>query len=136
MAFVLDSSVTLAWLLPDERSAALDALADTLREANAIVPAIWPYEVGNALRTAQKRARVGNADMLRLRRLLAALPIDVEPIETHRVLDDVSDLARELDITVYDAAYLELARRRALPVATLDEHLRRACARARIVLLV
>jgi predicted nucleic acid-binding protein len=136
MAFVLDSSVTLAWLLPDERSAALDALGDTLLEANAVVPAIWPYEIGNALRTAQKRARIGNADMLRLQHVLAALPIEVEATDRNRVLDDVSGLARELDITVYDAAYVELARRRALPVATLDEHLRRACARARIVLLV
>ena len=135
MAFVLDSSVTLAWLLPDERSAALDVLGDALRETNAIVPAIWPYEIGNALRTAQKRARIAAADLLQLRGALAALPIDVEPVETHRVLDVVGDLARDLDITVYDAAYVELARRRALPLATLDERLRKACARARIALL-
>jgi len=58
MAFVLDSSVALAWLLPDEDTEALDALADRLEQEPAHVPATWPLEVGNALLMAQRRARI------------------------------------------------------------------------------
>jgi len=127
MAFVLDCSVTLSWLLPDELGAATDALADELERTTAIVPAIWPYEVANALLVAQRRARIGNDDLARVRRALAALPIEVEPVARDHVLSAVSDLGRRLDITSYDAAYIELAARRRLPLATLDARLRRAC---------
>ncbi len=128
MAFVLDCSVTLSWLLPDERGAATDALADELERTTAIVPAIWPYEVANALLVAQRRARIGNDDLARVRRALAALPIEVEAVARDHVLSAVSDLGRRLDLTSYDAAYIELAARRRLPLATLDARLRKACA--------
>jgi len=126
MAFVLDCSVTLAWLLPDERSANLDALAERLLETSAVVPAIWPYEVSNALRMAQRRARIAEVDMAKLRRILASLPIEVEPVAAEHVLTVVAELAYKLDLTTYDAAYIEVASRRALPLATLDERLRKA----------
>jgi predicted nucleic acid-binding protein len=135
MAFVLDCSVTLSWLLPDERGAATDALADELERTTAVAPAIWPYEVANALLVAQRRARIGNDDLIRVRRALAALPIEVEAVTSHHVLSAVSDLGRRLDITSYDAAYVELAARRRLPLATLDERLRKACAALKIVAL-
>jgi len=128
MAFVLDCSVTLSWLLPDERGAATDALVDALERTTAVAPAIWPYEVANALLVAQRRARIGDDDLLRVRRALAALPIEVEAVARDHVLSAVSDLGRRFDITSYDAAYVELAARRRLPLATLDARLRKACA--------
>jgi predicted nucleic acid-binding protein len=127
MAFVLDCSVTLSWLLPDDRGTATDALADELERTTAVVPAIWPYEVANALLVAQRRTRIGDDDLLRVRRALAALPIEVEAVASDNVLSAVSDLGRRLEITSYDAAYVELAARRRLPLATLDARLRKAC---------
>ena len=135
MAFVLDCSVALAWLLPDERTAALDVLGDSLLETSAVVPAIWPYEVSNALRMAERRGRVAGTDIADLVRALAALPIEVEPVAAEHVLTTVIELAHTLDLTTYDAAYIELAHRRAMPLATLDERLRRACALVQVTVL-
>jgi predicted nucleic acid-binding protein len=135
MAFVLDCSVALAWLLPDERAGATDALADELERTTAVVPAIWPYEVANALLVAQRRARIGNDDLARVRRAIAALPIEVEAVTGDHVMSVVHDLGRRLDITSYDAAYVELAARRRMPLATLDVRLRRACATAGVEVL-
>jgi predicted nucleic acid-binding protein len=135
MAFVLDCSVTLSWLLPDERRDATDALADELERTTALAPAIWPYEVANALLVAQRRARISEGDISRVRRALASLPIEIEAVAIDNVLSAVSDLARKLAITSYDAAYLELAARRRLPLATLDERLRKACAKLEVGVL-
>lgn len=132
MAFVLDCSVTLSWLLPDERDAATDALVDELERTTAVAPAIWPYEVANALLVAQHRARIGYDELVRMRRALAALPIEVEAVASDHVLSAVSDLGRRLEITSYDAAYVELAARRRLPLATLDARLRTACAALKV----
>jgi predicted nucleic acid-binding protein len=135
MAFVLDCSVTMSWLLPDERGDATQALAEELTRGTAVVPAIWPYEVANALLFAQRRARIGADDLNRLRRSLAALPIEVEAVMRDHVMSAVSELGRRLGITSYDAAYVELAARRRLPLATLDARLRKACATLKVDVL-
>ena len=135
MPFVLDCSVALAWLLPDERGSPADDLADELQRSTAVVPAIWPYEVSNALLVAQRRARISDDDLRRMRRALAALPIEVEAVASDHVLSTVSDLGRRLEITSYDAAYVELAARRRLPLATLDDRLRKACTALKIEVL-
>lgn len=135
MAFVLDCSVTLAWLLPDEREAATDALIDELQRTTAVAPAIWPYEVANAMLIAQRRARIGEKDKIRVRRVLSALPIEVEAVSSEHILSAVSELGRRLEITSYDAAYVELATRRRLPLATLDSRLRKACKTSNVAVL-
>jgi predicted nucleic acid-binding protein len=135
MAFVLGCSVTLSWLLPDERGAETDSLIDELERTTAVAPAIWPYEVANALLVAQRRARISGEDLIRVRRALVALPIEVETMPSGYVFSSVSELALRLGITSYDAAYVELAARRRLPLATLDERLRKACASLRLQLL-
>ena len=135
MAFVLDCSVTLSWLLPDERGGATNALVDELERTTAVVPAIWPYEVANALLVAQRRARVGDDDLIRMRRALAALPIEIEPVTSDQVLSAVSDLGRRLEVTSYDAAYVEPVARQRLPLATLDARLRKACAALKVAVL-
>ena len=132
MAVVLDSSVTLAWLLPDEQDGEVDALGELLLTTSAIVPAIWPYEVGNALLVARRRVRVTHADISRFRRALGMLAIEVDPVAAGVVLGAVAELADRHDLTTYDAAYVELAMRRALPLATLDQRLRKVCASLRV----
>lgn len=127
MSFVLDSSVALAWLLPDEGDDAVDALADRLERAPAQVPAIWRLEVSNALLIAMRRKRITPRDVDRLVAVLSALPIEVERDSEDDSLPRILDLARRLGLTTYDAAYLELAERRGLPLATLDARLREAC---------
>jgi predicted nucleic acid-binding protein len=132
MSFVLDSSVALAWLLQDESNEQVDALADRLESENAHVPAIWPLEVGNALMTALRRKRISEADLDRCISALSALPIEVDQ---PAVLAGVLSIARRSGLTSYDAAYLELAQRRSLPLATLDEKLRQACKVLKVAVL-
>ena len=98
MAFVLDCSVALSWLLPDERGTTTDALFDELQRTTAVAPAIWPYEVANALLVVQRRARVGNSDLIRVRSALAVLPIEVEAVASDHIQSAVSDLGRRLDL--------------------------------------
>jgi predicted nucleic acid-binding protein len=135
MAFVLDSSVALAWLLPDEANPSADALADRLTQQAALVPAIWPLEVGNALLMAQRRSRIKDEDLLRLAAIVSALPIHVDQSPSAPALGAVLELAKRLGLTTYDAAYIELAQRRALPLATSDEKLRQACVAAKLSVL-
>ncbi len=135
MSFVIDASVALAWCFADEDSAVADAALGRLNTEEALVPAIWPLEVANGLRTAERRGRLDRADMARVRELLISLPIQVEAIDVDVALGEVSDLARNLDLTAYDAAYLALAARRGLALATIDESLKRACNSAGVKLV-
>lgn len=132
MAFVLDSSVALSWLLPDEAAERTDALADRLEHESAHVPAIWPLEVGNALLTAMRRKRLTEADFERCFAALSALPIETD---SNAGLGQVLKMARRFGLTSYDAAYLELAERRNLPLATLDDKLRSACKSLKVPVL-
>ena len=128
MPFVLDSSVALAWLLPHEGSDAVDGLADRLEHDTASVPAIWALEVGNALLVAQRRGRIKDDELARLIAALDSFPIEVDSEAAQPGLLPIVDLAKRLGLTTYDAAYVELAQRRALALATLDSRLRSACA--------
>ncbi len=132
---VVDASVVLAWCFEDEGSATAEAALEALADEGAVAPAIWPLEVANALRTAERRGRLVLADIARLRELLAALPIGIEPIDLPTALGEVVDLALSLDLTAYDAAYLALAARRGLPLATIYEGLRRAARTAGVELV-
>ncbi len=133
--FVVDASVTLAWCFADESSAYADTILDRLEQEEAVVPAIWPLEVANGLRTAERRGRLEAAELPRIRELLGALPVTIEAIELAAALGEVLEAARSLDLTTYDAAYLTLAVRRGLPLATVDDGLKRACGRARVGLV-
>ena len=119
-SFVVDSSVALAWVLPDEQDARADALADALETAPASAPTLWSLEVANALLTAQRRKRLTDREAERLFKVLEALPIEFDSAPPAQVTPAVFALARKLGLTAYDAAYVELAKRRSLPLATLD----------------
>ena len=123
MAFVLDCSMTMAWVFPDEANESTNALRESLLKDYAVVPVLWPIEVGNVLLVATRRGRITEDDWPRIRDDLQALPIDVDPESCDRVLDTVLPIANEHELSVYDAIYLELALRLGLPLATLDKKL-------------
>lgn len=128
MSFVLDASVTLAWAFDDERDrGALDALA-RLRSGEAVVASLWPLEVTNGLLAAERRGRITAADASRFIHLVRSLPIVVDPVARVRLFEATMALARRHGLTTYDAAYLELASRLGVPLATLDGDLRNAAA--------
>lgn len=133
--FVLDASVTFAWCFADEASEAADALLDRVERDGAIVPGVWPLEVANVLLVAERRRRITPEIAGRFVDLLAALPIVVDDETGSRALGDTIDLARRLALTAYDAAYLELAKRRGLALATRDSDLRKAAAKSLVKLL-
>jgi len=127
MAFVLDSSVALAWLLPDEGGEALDRLADRLQHETAHVPCIWPLEVGNALLVAQRRGRIRDSELARMMAALDRLPVEVDVEGSKAGVRGIAEVARSHGLTTYDAAYVDLAHRRSIALATLDDRLRKVC---------
>jgi predicted nucleic acid-binding protein len=133
--FVLDCSVTMAWLFADEDELYAASVRDRLDADVAVVPAVWPLEVGNALLVAERRKRVSRADAVRFVGILHQLPIDVDATPTPASLDDVLQMAREAGLSTYDAGYLELAATHGLPLATLDERLKRAARQLGVALL-
>lgn len=135
MAFVLDASVALAWHFEDEASAYADRALERLREDDAVVPAIWPLEIANGLLAAERRGRLSAADVAQAHGLLSDLPIGVNALTLQVALGPVLDLARAQGLSTYDAAYLELAMREGLPLATEDEALRAAARRVGVPLL-
>ena len=132
MRFVLDASIALAWVFPDETSEVANLLRKGLRTGEAIAPPLLVYEIGNALLNAVRRGRISGAERRKLCGVLAALPIEVDSLSAPRVWGAASDLAEEHGITIYDASYLELAVRTGLPLATLDHALVRAAESAGI----
>lgn len=126
MRFVLDASVALAWCFEDEGGAYPVRVLEALRASEAVVASLWTLEVANGLLAAERRGRIEPQEVTRAARLLAALPIAVDPVERGRALTTTYRLARTRDLSTYDAAYLELAVRLGVPLATLDGQLRTA----------
>jgi predicted nucleic acid-binding protein len=135
MSFVLDSSVALSWVLPDEGNADADELLERLIAEGAVVPPIWPLEIGNVLLVALRRGRISQDEFEGMVERLARLPVEIDVEATDHALAGVLLLAAQLGLTTYDAAYLDLAQRRNLPLATLDKRLRAACATAKLEVL-
>jgi predicted nucleic acid-binding protein len=133
--FVLDCSIAIAWCFEDEATPETDALLERLRDEGAEVPALWPLEVGNALLQAERRGRISTAKVAAFVDLLAGLPIATDGDTAARALREALALARAEGLTTCDASYLELAGRRALPLATKDRALQRAARRVGVPLL-
>jgi len=131
MDWVLDASMALAWALPDERSKRADRfLAQASRNYMFWVPALWWYEVANALTMAERHHRLTEADRIRLIELYSMLPIQTDAFLNPDAVRQFHILAKEYTLSAYDAAYLELAQRRGLGLATLDQRLITAARRA------
>ena len=127
--------MTLAWIYSDETSPAIQQVHDLVIASEAWVPAIWRLEVGNSLLTAVRRHRITAAFRdAALSDLLALRVMSDTETDTHAWSStiQIADLHK---LTLYDASYLELAQRRRLPLATLDEELRAAAAASDVMLL-
>lgn len=120
-SFVLDCSVTLPWFFADEADGYADGILHLLASEEATAPAVWPLEVVNGLVGAERRGRLTSDDVSSALAMLGELEIAVE--QETPALTAVLAVAREYRLTAYDAAYLELAMRRNLPLATNDRDL-------------
>jgi predicted nucleic acid-binding protein len=120
---VIDASVAIAWCFADEATAEGDAVLDQVRADGARVPSLWHLEVANVLRQAERRGRINEADTARRLELLAQLPIVTDVVTILRAWGPTLALARAHALIVYDAAYLELAMRLGVPLASKDMEL-------------
>lgn len=119
MPFVLDASVAVCWLFADEDHPNATEALERIRTDEALVPSIWWFEVRNTLLVNERRGRLTETDTTAFLRALSRLAITVDRTPS----DEVLVLARRHRLSVYDAAYLELARRENVPLATLDQKL-------------
>jgi predicted nucleic acid-binding protein len=132
---VVDNSIVMAWCFADADGEYADRILDRLETGEALVPAIWPLEVGNVLLVTERRKRLTPADFIRFFALLSNLPITVEQETPDRMLKEIFSLAREYNLSTYDASYLDLAMRKGLPLATLDEALIKAAGKCKVIVL-
>ena len=132
--FVLDCSVSAAWCIEDESSDAADSILRRLTDDEALVPPLWITEMANVLLMAERRGRISPANATRAVELILSLPLSVE-FPNLRTLNASRLLAREYDLSAYDASYLELALREGLPLATMDKTLSAAAAKCGVALL-
>lgn len=133
--FVVDASATLSWCFKDESVDWIDALFRGLSSGDEVlVPRHWALEVANSLLMAMRRGRMKREELDRALRILLSLPIQTDLIADAVLFDRVPALAERYALTAYDAAYLELALRERLPLATLDAQLGAAANSAGIVL--
>ena len=131
MDWVLDASIALAWALPDETSHQADRFLSRVSAKDVLwVPSLWWYEVANALILAERRKRLTEADGIQLRELYGMLPIQTDMIIGLDMVERLRSLAREYNLSAYDATYLELALRKGLRLATLDQKLQSAAQKA------
>jgi predicted nucleic acid-binding protein len=135
MSLVLDSSVALAWVYGDETTAAVGYVFDLVGGSGAWVPGLWRLEVANILEMGTRRGR-HDADFRDSTLAdLALLPIHVDPETDGQAWGATARLAERHQLTLYDAAYLELALRRGLPLASLDQELRAAAEAEKVEVL-
>ena len=136
-ACVLDNSVAMRWLLAslkESDQAYAEAVLQSLAETEALVPHLWHLEATNVLIGAEKRGDLKTEEVERFIIQLEALPIQIDPLTSHQAFSRTLSLSRAYNLSSYDAAYLELAIREGLPLATLDGDLRKSAQRADVLL--
>ncbi len=131
MRFVLDNSVAMRWLFRDgsgQDTEDADAVLATLEhtEAQALSPGIWLLEAGDVVVRAEARGWITEAEGREFTHLLEHMAIRIDPELQGPAFGHVIDLARRFNLSTYDAAYLELALREGIALATLDASLRKA----------
>ena len=132
---VLDASIALAYIFPDEKTSAVRAAINSLNTSAAWVPSFWRIEVANGLEMAVRRGRISALYRDTMLADFQARPIRIDQQTNQYAWTEIKRLAEHHRLTLYDAAYLELAIRLDLPLATLDRALRSAAEAERILLL-
>ena len=125
----------MAWYFEDESTPATDVLLDRVADAGALVPGLWRLEVANAFQTAIRRQRIDAVYRDASLAELGLMPITIDAETNTYAWSATLRLANRFSLTLYDAAYLELAQRRSMPLATLDRDLRTAAPALNIELL-
>jgi predicted nucleic acid-binding protein len=136
--FVLDASLTLSWAFDDEATPFTVHVLKTLETVYAVVPALWPFEVASVLTVAERRGRINAGQQAEFLERLRLLPITIEhrpAVWLGQQILRLTQAYRAYRLSAYDAAYLELAIRNSLPLATLDQDLRTAALSAGVPLL-
>lgn len=121
---IIDCSITMAWCFEDESTPKNLAVLDRLADEAALVPAHWYLEVSNFLAMAEKRRRITTAKSMEFLTYLGTLKFEIDHEVFGRAFDQLLRLCRAHGLTSYDAAYLDLALRRGIPLASLDDELR------------
>jgi predicted nucleic acid-binding protein len=124
--FVVDASMTLSWCFAGEATPYSRGVLAAFETTYAIVPALWPFEIANALALAERRKRITEDGITAFLETLRRLPIQIERRDALWLWQALLPLAREHRLTAYDAAYLDLAKREGLSLATLDHDLQEA----------
>lgn len=135
MSLVLDSSATLAWIYSEETTSAIVEVFQHVTEAGAWVPSLWRLEVGNILEMGIRRGRHDARFRDATFADLSLMSIRLDPETDRQAWTATAKIVSRYRLTYYDAAYLELAQRRGLPLATLDSDLRKAAKAEDIALL-
>ena len=133
MSFVLDNSVTMRWFFGDGKARELayaGKVLDAMKDVNAFVPVTWGLEVANVVAKAEAKALVTEARSGAFIEMLEGVDIKVDAATFAHALSDTLQLARRYKLSAYDASYLELALRLGIPLATLNEDLRKAAKKA------
>ena len=132
--FVIDNSVVMTWVFADEFNAYANTVLDGLKDSCACVPAIWRLEVVNVLISAERRGRITQSACTRFITLLKELQFQVIEDNMTQSMNTLLSIARDYRLSAYDAAYLNLAITRSLPIATLDKNLLKAAKQADVPL--
>lgn len=133
--FVIDCSVAMTWLFEDEATAQTAKLLDRLGTETALAPAWWFLELANGMALAERKGQITSAQSAELIAELSKLGIEVDSDSPERAFDHLLPLCRTHQLTSYDAMYLDLSVRRAIPPATLDQPLRKAAKKMGVKLL-
>jgi predicted nucleic acid-binding protein len=134
-SFILDCSVAMAWCFLDEATPTTVELFHRTMNESALVPSLWYLEVTNTLTLSERKARLNSTQVGEFISLIHSFDIEVEFQDTEQVFSRLVPLCRTHGLTSYDALYLDLAMRRQLPLATLDEQLRKAAKKAGVKVL-
>lgn len=121
--FVLDASIALSWCFADEATPLTVTLLEKLESSTAFVPSLWTLEIGNVLLCAEKKKRISYAEIIEFIEILNSLKISIDYVANQYRLSEIFKLAHSVNLTTYDAAYLELALRLGKPLATKDKQL-------------
>ncbi|HEX4044870.1 MAG TPA: type II toxin-antitoxin system VapC family toxin [Gammaproteobacteria bacterium] len=134
--FVLDCSVTIAWILfADDMTEKANKILAILEQGQAKVPTIWPLEVANVLCMSVRSKKISPLEVAEFKELLAALPINIDNTTSLKAMGSIYTLAEEQHLTIYDAAYLEIAIRDNIPLATFDKALKKAAQKIGVKLI-
>lgn len=125
----------MAWCFEDEADEYADSVLDLLADSETVVPSIWALEVANVLLVAERKKRLTKADSSRFVKLLRELPITIDQETPDRALSEILPVGRQLGLSAYDAAYLELAMREGIALATRDNGLKQAAQKCGVKLV-